>query len=83
MFGTITFFHRTRGFGFIRTSPTAEDTFFHCREFDGPESALAKGTKVEFDLGANKGKPVARNIQLVEFENDVDPASAVTKDGAR
>lgn len=65
MFGKIKFFHSKRGFGFIRTSPTGDDIFFHCHEFDGAETELVKGASVEFDLGQNNGKTEARNIRLL------------------
>lgn len=75
MFGTVTFFSN-RGFGFIRPSdPNTEDVFFHCCEFDGHESKLVKGAKVEFRLGPNKGRAQARDIRLIV---DVQDDAAVT-----
>jgi CspA family cold shock protein len=69
MFGTVNFFHPRRGFGFIRTSPDAEDIFFHCCEFEGDEAQLVKGVTVEFDLAFNRSKQVARNIRLLQGQD--------------
>ncbi len=82
MFGTITFFSK-KGFGFIRPSdPNAEDVFFHCREFDGHESKLVKGAKIEFSLGSNKGRPQARDIRLIVDVQD-DVAATTTTNGGK
>lgn len=75
MFGVVNFFHK-RGFGFVRTSASAEDIFFHVSEFAGDESQLAKGVSVEFDLGLNRGRQVARNIRLLETSDGTDTGGA-------
>ncbi len=80
MFGVVNFFHPKRGFGFIRTSPNAEDIFFHCSEFDGKESQLTKGVRVEFELGPDRGRQVARNIRLLEVP--LQSTTARVKGGA-
>lgn len=74
MFGTINYFNH-RGFGFIRTSESMEDLYFHVSEYAGDEPDLIRGANVEFQVGVFKAKPCARNIRLL-------PADSTDKGGA-
>ena len=56
--GTITRLVRDRGFGFIQTSDSNEDVFFHSSSVDSPTfDELNEGQKVEFDLEADPKQP--------------------------
>jgi cold shock CspA family protein len=82
MFGTIVFYNSERGFGFLRRAGHPADLFFHYREFDGDEELLRVGAKFEFEIGEQKGKPVARDMRLiVEADVEADAVRAVLGSG--
>jgi len=66
MFGTVVFYRREKGYGFVRQAEQLSDLFFHASEFEGNENLLRVGAKVEFTFGEHKGKRVARNVRLLE-----------------
>jgi cold shock CspA family protein len=66
MYGTIVFFNAGRGYGFIRQVERSADVFFHVSEFLGDPKSLVRGARAEFSLGEVKGKPVARDVRLLE-----------------
>jgi CspA family cold shock protein len=68
MFGTLNHFNKARGFGFIRTTGGTADVYFHFSEFEGDETNLVKGVKLEFEMGIFKDRPCARSIRLLEIE---------------
>lgn len=74
MYG-IVFSFAGRGYGFIRqSSPDQEDLFFHVSELTFPPEQVRKGLPVEFEVGKHKGKPVARNVRLLESGADDEQA---------
>ena len=66
MFGTVVYWRPDKGYGFIRQADRPDDLFFNVSEFAGDPKVILKGTKVEFGIGAWKGKTVARDVHLLE-----------------
>jgi cold shock CspA family protein len=60
--GKCMFFDHQRGFGFIRPT-TGEDIFVHCSEC--PHRALNVGDLVDFEVATHRGKPAARNVNVL------------------
>ena len=67
--GTVKFFNKSKGFGFISTDNGTEDVFVHISEVNkaGLDN-LAIGDKVNYDLDVNikKGRADARNIKVLK-----------------
>ena len=56
--GSITRLVRDRGFGFIKSSESSEDVFFHSSSLDqGVFDDLNEGQEVEFDIEADPKQP--------------------------
>ena len=64
MKGTVKFFNRTKGFGFVAADEGTEEYFVH-------ETALAEGTKidegdkVEFEAAQSDRGPRAQNVKKI------------------
>jgi len=61
--GTVKFFNREKGFGFITRSDD-KDIFFHVSEIQGQEPM--DGDKVEFGVGSGKKGPCAIEVRVVQ-----------------
>ena len=66
MYGSVVFYKRSQGYGFVRAADRPADIFFHHSEFRGDSRSLQIGAKVEFELGERKGQPIARDVRLLE-----------------
>lgn len=62
--GTVKFFDAQKGFGFIETSASDDDVFFHMDEVDGPDPR--EGQNVEFTIEQAPRGPRANNVTFVE-----------------
>lgn len=63
--GIVRVFHRSRGYGFIRSETGGEDIFVHRRALDAAGiKHLHKGHKVSFDQANDLGRPFATNLRL-------------------
>jgi CspA family cold shock protein len=61
--GTVKWFNRTKGFGFISPDGGGEDLFVHHSEIKTSGYAnLDEGQKVEFEVGQGKKGPCATNV---------------------
>ena len=60
--GSIKFFNRRRGYGFIRSRQTTKDVFVHASEL---EDRVRKGDRVQFELTISDKGLEARNVHLV------------------
>jgi CspA family cold shock protein len=58
--GTITRFVRDKGFGFIQTTASDKEVFFHHTAFAGEPR---EGMSVEFDLETSDRGPRAANVR--------------------
>jgi CspA family cold shock protein len=63
MQGTVKFFNRDKGFGFI-SCEGKEDVFVHQTNIAG-ETVLAEGQVVEFEIGPGRKGDEARNVRPV------------------
>ena len=64
MTGTVKFFNRAKGYGFITNDETSEDIFVHVTSLDGLR--LNEGDKVEYSEEDGKKGKVAANVKIVE-----------------
>lgn len=63
--GIVRVFHRSRGYGFIRSETGGADIFVHRRALDAAGiKHLRKGHKVSFDQANDLGRPFATNLRL-------------------
>jgi CspA family cold shock protein len=64
--GTVKYFHKNRGFGFIRADDESNDVFVHMQELrKAGMLILLEGQKVRFEIGTHKGKRAAVKLQLL------------------
>lgn len=61
--GSINFFNRSRGYGFIKSKENSTKIFFHITEIEG---RFRIGDQVKFKLDRNAKGLVARNVELTK-----------------
>jgi CspA family cold shock protein len=57
--GTIKFFNKEKGFGFIKHDQSEKETFVHV---SGLKQEVSEGDKVEFDIQDGRKGPVAVEV---------------------
>jgi len=63
--GVVKVFHRSKGYGFIRSETGGEDIFVHRRALEAAGiKHLRKGHRVSFDQANDLGRPFATNLRL-------------------
>jgi len=66
--GTIKFFDKSRGFGFITTDVDSEsDIYVNVYNVEGPD--LTEGDRVEFDIEVAQKGPKATNVKRLSDES--------------
>ncbi len=63
--GTVKFFNRRRGFGFIVRDDGGRDVYVNIVDVQG-RTPLNEGDKVQFDIVEEERGPRAKNVVLVE-----------------
>ncbi|MAR79432.1 MAG: Cold shock protein CspA [Alphaproteobacteria bacterium MarineAlpha2_Bin1] len=68
MIGTVKWFNKTKGYGFIQPEDGGKDAFVHISAVERAGlTDLAEGQKVEFESQPGRdGKSSAENLRLVE-----------------
>lgn len=61
--GTVKFFNRKRGYGFIESESLEQDVFVHVTDL---EDRISKGDQVQFEIEDSPKGYEARNVRLVE-----------------
>ncbi|MEQ9310573.1 MAG: cold shock domain-containing protein [Balneolaceae bacterium] len=70
--GTVKWFHNIKGYGFI-SSEEEEEIFVHYSEINSDGfKKLKRGEKVEFILDTGEKGLLARDVSLVENQDDPD-----------
>ena len=70
--GTVKWFHNIKGYGFIN-SDTEEEIFVHYSEINSDGfKKLKRGEKVEFVLDSGDKGLLARDVTLLDTEEDTD-----------
>ncbi|MFV1885530.1 MAG: cold-shock protein [Balneola sp.] len=68
--GTVKWFHNIKGYGFI-SSDQEEEIFVHYSEFNSEGfKKLKRGEKVEFTLDNGEKGLLARDVSLVDIEEE-------------
>jgi cold shock protein len=63
--GFVRFFNRMKGWGFIVPDDFGDDVFVHYTGLVG-RKYLREGQHVGYELGERAGKPLARNVEVIE-----------------
>ncbi len=62
--GTVKWFNREKGYGFIQPSDGGKDVFVHISAVERAGlPALTEGQQVSFEVTNERGKPAATNLQ--------------------
>lgn len=62
--GKIKWFNPTKGYGFIETGEGGKDLFLHISALQEAKiDQITEGESVSYEVGENKGKPIAINIK--------------------
>lgn len=67
MLGTVSFYKRTKGWGFIVPDDLGPDLFLHCSHLPADHRFVNEGDRVEFEVGPiDRNRPIALNVRIVE-----------------
>jgi CspA family cold shock protein len=63
MKGTVKWFNKDKGFGFIAPDEGGKDIYVHRTNVDTPDNALHDGQRVQFDTAEGRKGPEAKNVR--------------------
>ncbi len=66
--GTIKFFNKEKGFGFIKHDQSEKETFVHV---SGLKQEVSEGDKVEFDIQDGRKGPVAVEVVKLNWVTEL------------
>jgi cold shock CspA family protein len=65
MTGKVSVFWQHKNFGFIVQDDAAEEIFFHRNNIAPGSSPPEKGSRVTYEIGKYKGRPIADNVRVL------------------
>lgn len=65
MYGTVKWFNKDKGFGFIAPDGGGRDVYIHVSNVDTPDNSLADGQRVEFETETGRKGPEAVKVKLL------------------
>ncbi len=64
--GTVKWFNKTKGFGFIKPTDGSDDVFVHISEVQKADlTTLNEDQSIEYDVVENRGRSAAGNLKLL------------------
>ena len=63
--GTVKFFNKQKGFGFITPDAGGKDVFVHMTNINGNPESLREGQKVEYILANGRKGPEATDVNSI------------------
>lgn len=63
--GTVKWFNRDKGFGFISPDEGGRDVYVHRSNVDLPDHALMDGQRVEYEIAMGKKGPEAVQVKPI------------------
>lgn len=61
--GTVKWFNKEKGFGFIAPDEGEKDVYVHRSNVTTPDQSLADGQRVEFEVAQGRKGPEATNVR--------------------
>jgi len=65
MHGTVKWFNKEKGFGFISPDGGGRDVYVHMSNIDTSDNHLADGQRVEFEIAAGRKGPEAVKVKTL------------------
>jgi CspA family cold shock protein len=66
MTGTVAFYNRAKGFGFVTPDDLGNDAFLHISNLPLDHRYATEGDRVSFEPGTRNGRPLALKIQFLD-----------------
>ena len=63
--GTVKWFNKDKGFGFIQPDEGGRDIYVHASEIDTPDHTLADGQRVQYEMGTSRKGPAATKVKPI------------------
>jgi cold shock protein len=66
MYGTVKWFDKSKGFGFITPDEGGRDIYVHVSNVETPDNSLSDGQRVEFESQIGRKGPEAVKVKLLD-----------------